>query len=98
MSINDEEDDDKLMPYVLEWMSINENESNRLLVSNAFYIICRQNIHLFELADWTKRKREGLQSLSRTNEEYLDTLAAKAHAANLCHCAKRPKRRLYNIE
>lgn len=98
LSINDEEDDDKLMPYVLEWMSINENESNRLLVCNAFYIICRQNIHLFELADWTKRKREGLQSLSRTNEEYLDTLAAKAHAANLCHCAKRPKRRLYNIE
>ena len=51
LSIEDEEDDDdKMIPYVFEWMSFNMNLNNSLLVANAFYHICKHKCHLFEIA------------------------------------------------
>ena len=47
---DDEDDDDKMIPYVFEWMSFNMNLNNSLLVANAFYHICKHKCHLFEIA------------------------------------------------
>ena len=78
---DDNDDDDKMLPLVLEWMSLNKNSRNSFLVFSSFFHICMHKCHLFELAcPILKRKREGLESLVTIlgdKEEYPELLACK---------------------
>jgi hypothetical protein len=47
---DDEDGDVKMLPLVLEWMSLNKNSRNSLLVLSSFFHICMHKCHLFELA------------------------------------------------